>query len=44
MCDWLRDRFADKPLRHPSQVLYIEANGAGPNSLAVSRKRNWYES
>ena len=44
MCDWLRDRFADKPLRHPGEVLYIEANSAGPNSPTVSRKRAWYES
>jgi hypothetical protein len=44
MCDWLRDRFADKPLRHPGQVLYIEANSAGPNSPTVARKRQWYES
>ena len=44
MCDWLRDRFADKPLRHPGQVLYIEANSAGPNSPTVARKRAWYES
>ena len=44
MCDWLRDRFADKPLLHPGQVLYIEANSAGPNSPTVSRKRQWYES
>jgi pimeloyl-ACP methyl ester carboxylesterase len=44
MCDWLRDRFADKPLRHPGEVLYVEANGAGPNSPTVVRKRQWYES
>ena len=44
MCDWLRDRFADKPLRHPGQVVYIEANSAGPNSPTVARKRQWYES
>jgi len=44
MCDWLRDRFADKPVRHPGQVLYIEANSAGPNSPTVARKRQWYES
>ena len=43
MCDWLRDRFADKPLRHPGQVVYVEANSAGPNSANVSCKRAWYE-
>jgi len=44
MCDWLRDRFAGKPLRHPGQVVYVEANSAGPNSATVARKRKWYES
>ncbi len=44
MCDWLRDRLAGKPLRHPGQVLYVEANSAGPNSATVARKRQWYES
>jgi pimeloyl-ACP methyl ester carboxylesterase len=43
MCDWLRDRFADQPLRHPGEVLYIEPHSAGPNSLTVARKRAWYE-
>jgi len=44
MCDWLRDRFADKPLRHPGQVVYVEPNSGGPNSSAVALKRKWYES
>ncbi len=44
MCDWLRDRLADKPLRHPGQVVYVEANSAGPNSATVALKRKWYES
>ena len=44
MCDWLRDRFADKPLRHPGQAVYVEANSAGPNSATVALKRTWYES
>ena len=43
-CDRRRDRFADKPLRHPGQVVYIEAHSAGPNSATVVRKRKWYES
>ena len=43
MCDWLRDRFAGKPLRHPGEVLYVEANSAGANSATVARKRRWYE-
>jgi hypothetical protein len=44
MCDWLRDRFADKPLRHPGQVVYVEPNSGGPNSAAVALKRKWYAS
>jgi pimeloyl-ACP methyl ester carboxylesterase len=44
MCDWLRDRFTDKPLAHPGQVVYVEANSAGPNSATVALKRQWYES
>jgi dienelactone hydrolase len=43
MCDWLRDRFAGKPLQHAGQVVYVEANSAGPNSPTVSHKRQWYE-
>jgi hypothetical protein len=43
MCDWLRDRFAGKPLRHPGQVVYVEANSAGPNSATATCKRQWYE-
>jgi hypothetical protein len=44
MCDWLRDRFADKPLRHPGQVVYVEPNSGGPHSTTVALKRKWYES
>ena len=44
MCDWLRDRFAGQPLRHPGQAVYVEANSAGPNSATVAVKRRWYES
>jgi hypothetical protein len=43
LCDWLRDRFAGKPLRHQGQVVYIEAHSAGPHSARVARKRQWYE-
>ena len=42
-CDWLRDRFAGKPLSHPGQVLYVEPSSAGPNSPSVALKRRWYE-
>jgi hypothetical protein len=44
MRDWLRDRFADRPLRHPGQAVYVEANSAGSNSATVALKRTWYES
>jgi hypothetical protein len=44
MCDWIRDRLADKPLSHPGQVVYVEANSAGPNGASVKLKRKWYES
>jgi hypothetical protein len=43
MCDWLRDRLAGKPLRHPGQVVYVEPSGAGPNSAEAALKRWWYE-
>ena len=44
MCDWLRDRLAGKPVAHPGEVLYVDAQGAGPNSPTVARKRHWFES
>jgi hypothetical protein len=43
MCDWLRNRFANRPMRYPGQVIYVEANRAGPNSATVSLKRKWDE-
>jgi pimeloyl-ACP methyl ester carboxylesterase len=43
MCDWLRDRFNGKPLRHPGEVVYVEPNAAGPNSSQAALKRHWYE-
>lgn len=36
--------FADQPLRHPGQAVYVEANRAGPNGATVALKRKWYES
>ena len=33
-----------RPLRHPGQAVYVEANSAGPNSATVALKRRWYES
>ncbi len=43
MLDWLVDRLEDKPLTNDGEVLYLEANGHGPNSPTVKRKRKWYE-
>jgi pimeloyl-ACP methyl ester carboxylesterase len=43
VCDWLRERFNGKPVRHPGQVLYLEPSGAGPNSPSVNIKRKWFE-
>lgn len=43
VCDWLRERFEGRPLRHPGKVLYLEPGGAGPNSAAVSRRRRWFD-
>jgi len=43
-CDCIRDCLAGNPLRHPGQVVYVEANSAGPNSATATLKRKWYES
>jgi pimeloyl-ACP methyl ester carboxylesterase len=43
VCDWLRDRLTGKPVRHPGQVVYVEADGPGPNSPQAALKRHWYE-
>jgi pimeloyl-ACP methyl ester carboxylesterase len=43
MCDWLRDRFDGKALRHAGQTVYVDGNGAGPNADHVTLKRKWYE-
>ena len=44
MCDWLRDRLADKPLRHPRPGRLRRGNSGGPNSATVAVKRKWFES
>jgi hypothetical protein len=43
MCDWLRERFEGKELRHPGQVVYVDNSSAGPNSASATLKRKWYE-
>ena len=42
-CDWLRDRFTDRPLNHPGDVVYLDSASAGPNGASVRLKRRWYE-
>lgn len=44
VCDWLRDRFDNKPMAHPGQVTYVDPNLGGPYGRAVSHKRAWYQS
>ena len=43
VCDWLRERFEGKPLKHAGKVLWLDPNGGGPNAKTVSHKRYWYE-
>lgn len=43
MLDWLTDRLAGKPLRHPGGTLYLEPGGRGPNDPAAPLKRRWFE-
>ncbi|MCC7106799.1 MAG: alpha/beta hydrolase [Chloroflexi bacterium] len=43
MCDWLRERFEGKALRHPGQVVYVDNSSAGPNDASATLKRRWYE-
>jgi pimeloyl-ACP methyl ester carboxylesterase len=38
--DWLRDRYADKPLRYPGEVLWVDSP-AGPN--AANPGRLWFK-
>lgn len=43
VCDWLRERFEGKPLKHPGKSLWIDPNGAGPNGPEISHKRRWFD-
>ena len=43
VCDWMRERFEDKPLKHPGKSLWIDPAGAGPNAPGVSYKRRWFD-
>jgi hypothetical protein len=43
VCDWLRDRFDGKPVKHAGKVIYLEPSGAGPNAATVNLKRRWFD-
>jgi pimeloyl-ACP methyl ester carboxylesterase len=43
VCDWLRERFEGKPVKHPGKVLWLDTAGAGPNATKVSYKRRWFD-
>jgi len=43
VCDWLRDRFAGRPLAHDGKVVWLEPSGAGPNAASVTYKRRWFD-
>jgi poly(3-hydroxyalkanoate) synthetase len=43
VCDWLRERFAGKPLKHAGKAMWIDPNGAGPNGPGITYKRRWFD-
>ena len=43
VCDWLRERFEGKPVKHPGKSLWVDPAGAGPNAPGVSYKRRWFD-
>lgn len=43
VCDWLRERFEGKPVKHPGKALWLDAAGPGPNADKVSYKRRWFD-
>ncbi|MCC7485985.1 MAG: prolyl oligopeptidase family serine peptidase [Burkholderiales bacterium] len=43
VCDWLRERFEGKPLRHAGKTLWLEPSGAGPNGPGLVYKRRWFD-
>ncbi|MBM3343056.1 MAG: alpha/beta hydrolase [Betaproteobacteria bacterium] len=43
VCDWLRERFEGKPLKHAGKTMWIDPNGAGPNGPGVTYKRRWFD-
>jgi pimeloyl-ACP methyl ester carboxylesterase len=43
VCDWMRERFEGKPVRHPGKSVWVDPAGAGPNAPGVSYKRRWFD-
>ncbi len=43
VCDWMRERFEGKPVKHPGKSLWVDPAGAGPNAPGVSYKRRWFD-
>ena len=43
VCDWMRERFEGKPVKHPGKSLWLDPAGAGPNAPGVSYKRRWFD-
>lgn len=42
-CDWLRDRFDNKPQVNDGEVVYLEQGRGGPYAPGRLHKRWWYE-
>ena len=43
VCDWLRERFEGRAVKHPGKVLWLDPSGPGPNAAQVSYKRRWFD-
>ena len=43
VCDWMRERFAGKPMRHAGKTVWVDPTGAGPNASSVTYKRRWFD-
>ena len=43
VCDWLRERFEGKPVKHPGKSIWVDPAGTGPNAPGVSYKRRWFD-
>lgn len=43
VCDWMRERFQGKPVKHPGKTLWLDPAGTGPNAATVTHKRRWFD-